>query len=903
MRIAVSNPDNIGDFVLRQPMIAAFLAEGHEVLLVVRDFVAPLAMELFPNASVLQCAGDPYGRDFSLTSALGEKLLRQFVAFDPEVFVVAAYQHTQLEELLAAARPMMECVGMNGYLYQARPETTTVSGIRFSTRVAVAKESLELEKNQLLCAAVLGRPVDAEPPQIAAAPEATREAGALLKGLGLAEGRFWAVCVGDAPDKHVRNWGSEEWSTLCRSLVEQHAARLLFIGSPAEHEGTMRVQQAMGQAGLRTATITDHPIELSVLIGVLDLAEGYIGKDTGPMHIAAALGKPVLSVFGGGDWPRFVPAATRGATLSVAVPCAGCGWACPLSRSHCVKDIPVQAVLEKAAALFNGSLQGFAVELLQPDPVLNAAILRDLLASVRIEQGKVAAERANFMQWHDDRMRDISTLKGELAAYAAEKEGEEQRARALADTQRRAQALEEQTNELRGRIEAQEERARRLEARAVELEFEARLATAQGRQATEERAVAERRVERLRQIAVRKIAESKSRAAAAQAEALQAKAELETLLAEVNALQATDWKSRLETALHEGAALRGQLEESTILTAKLRMELDTSDSRYQGLLADQEQLLRRKSIELSSALALIPDLRDELAALASDLTSRDERIAEWRARAEGAEGSVQETRRQLEETRAELSAVLEDHAARLVVIETLDGELKATQQRILAAEEERQEIERDRENRLRVIEQLSSELEQSERDRSERLRMIQDLAGRLAESETDREKRRQVILELSGQLAESESDREQRLHLIQSLSARLTESESDGAQRLELIQSLSDRLTESESDRARRLELIRSLSDRLTESESDRAQRLELIRALTNQLADSERDREERLRLINTLSESLATIETDRENRGHQIEQMHMHTNRLEQEITAIRNLLPYRILKQLHIL
>ena len=79
MRIAVSNPDNIGDFILRQPMLAALREAGHDVLLIARDFVAPLAADLFPNVRVLRCVGNPYARDFSLTTGLGREIGRAHV--------------------------------------------------------------------------------------------------------------------------------------------------------------------------------------------------------------------------------------------------------------------------------------------------------------------------------------------------------------------------------------------------------------------------------------------------------------------------------------------------------------------------------------------------------------------------------------------------------------------------------------------------------------------------------------------------------------------------------------------------------------------------------------------------------------------------------------------------------
>jgi ADP-heptose:LPS heptosyltransferase len=863
MRIAVSNPDNIGDFILRQPMLAAFLEAGHEVLLIVRDFVGPLATHLFPTAHVLRCVGNPYERDFSLTSGLGQEMLRDVKTFAPDLFVVAPYQYTQLEEVIAAELPGVDCIGVSGYLFQTRPDITAVSAIRFTTRVSVDRESAELDKNSSLCAAVLGHGVNLSPPKIEAGPVALSDAAVRLKELGL-EGRpFWAVCAGDAPGKSVRNWRMDQWAELCSGLVGKTGVTLVFVGTPEEHSSTLEIQLKMGDAGLRTASMTVEPLKLNTLVGVLQLAEGYIGKDTGPMHIAAALGKPVLTVFGGGDWPRFVPAPVSGAIFTVEVPCVGCGWACHLSRSHCVKDIPVAVVAATGEAMVLGKMADFSVNVLKPDPILNASILRELLASVRSQQREVASERANFLQWHDDRVSEIGQLREQLATAARNSASLEAQAAAAVSAQA---ALEEERSVLqaqRSKLEAQCSALEsecsgltgRLHTATAALEFEKRLADASIRQTTDAQIAMERRLERFRQVVVRKITDARVKAGALRT----ANALLESAAAQA-AEDGAAWKSRGEEAVAELALMRERLEETTIRAASLQAQADTGESRYLGILADQEQILKRKSMELTSALTLIPDLREELAALTADLgasedrvrkleggmEARTQRIVQLEASYEESERGIANTRGLLSQAEERLQVLAADHAARLVVIEALVKDLEAA-----AA---------DRAAKAMRVESLQGELEVIERDRAERLRLIEDISKQLAESEFDR------------------------------------------AERLRLIEDISKRLVDSERDRAERLRLIEDISKQLAESEFDRAERLRVIEDLSTRLAESDEDRNRRLLLIQQLSAELATVETDRKLRGEQIAKLHEHSTSLQQELTALRNLLPYRILKQLHI-
>lgn len=800
MRIALSNPDNIGDFILRQPMLAALHEAGHDILLVVRDFVAPIARSLFPEAVVLQCAGNPYTRDFTLESTLGRKLIEEVRQFRPELLAIASYQHTQLEESLAAALPDAECVGFNGYLFQARPEALAVSTIRFAMQVPVAVDSPELKKNELLCKAILGSNASLGAPRMEARPQALAAATALLDRAGMGETPFWAVCAGNIPGQDVRNWRQEQWAEFCRSLVERTNARLLFIGSTAEHEVTQAIREKMGRGSLRTATITDSPIDLDVLTAILQFSSGYIGKDTGPMHMAAALGKPVLAVFGGGNWPRFVPAATVGGVFTMRVPCTGCDWICHLSRSHCVKDVTVPVVLEKAETLVNGHCSDFSVEVVVPDEVLDRAILRDLLGSVRREQQKVAAERANFMQWHDDRLRDIAGLREELTGL-----------------QKLHSGVVEEVTAIRPEREQFAEQARVLAGRVTELEIESRLALANAREAEVGRMETERRSERLRQSYSRKLAEANARRR-------QLTGELEGIHLRL---------AEREAGAEEIADLRRQLEEQTSLADRLQTEIDTVESRHLGRAADLEQLLKRKTLEWESALALIPDLREELAACGADLATQES------------------------------------------VVKELERRLDAQAIRIVEADK----------NRAEMIDRLAwadRELQTLAADHAARLEVIEALSAQLNEASEAAETRRQAIEVLDARIQAIEQDRAQRLHLIETLTERLAESEQDRAQRLSVIETLSAEVAECDQDRIRRLRIIEELSTRLQESEKDREARLQLIERLSSQLTE---------------------IETDRKDRGQQIEILHQHSAQLQNEIASLRNLLPYRILKQLRFL
>jgi len=83
-------------------------------------------------------------------------------------------------------------------------------------------------------------------------------------------------------------------------------------------------------------------------------ADLFLGVDTGPAHLALALGKPAVVVLGGGDYGRFFPYG-QARVVTHRMDCFHCHWECRHERTLCLHDIPaarvVREVLETAAAL------------------------------------------------------------------------------------------------------------------------------------------------------------------------------------------------------------------------------------------------------------------------------------------------------------------------------------------------------------------------------------------------------------------------------------------------------------------------------------------------------------------------------------------------------------------------
>lgn len=432
LRILASNPDALGDMVLRQPMYARLAAAGHELVLLVRRSVLGAVPTLVPGARCIAIPGDPYQLQIQEgeSGAWCDELVAIARDMRPDLLLVTSFQWTLLEERLAGELDV-PVTAMNGHVFRGEQEwgQPATSNLRVDKTVDVDEDSSELEKYRRLCAAVLDlEPADLELPAPAVTANAAQQAAAraLLEQQGLEAGEFVVAMVGDHEYSAVRNWRAEDWGTVLAHWARQHGRRFLFLGLESERETAMQVCAAMGDQATAAVLLMGEATSLDTVIGLLDSARAYIGRDTGPMHLATALGKPAIAIFGGGHWPRFLPAGNAH-VLTVRLPCFKCDWKCPFKEAHCIRQVPVPEVTAAIGRLEQGQMQP-AVQMLEPPAGFYEQMILELQREIE--------QRTRAM---GDLDRDYAR---QHAALQHEKHLNQERMRELNEVQR--QALEAQ---------------------------------------------------------------------------------------------------------------------------------------------------------------------------------------------------------------------------------------------------------------------------------------------------------------------------------------------------------------------------------------------------------------------------------------------------------------------------
>ncbi len=234
-----------------------------------------------------------------------------------------------------------------------------------SERLAPRERSRHMVLQYLEFASHLG--IEATEPRHLFPPDAAAEAWAerLVSALGGAP-----VLVNLGATKPANRWMPERFGELAGALARELELPVCFTGGPDDRAASLRARAACpgelfepgdppaALPGRRRPLVHDlvGRTALRQLVALARRSRLFVGCDTGPMHIAAAVGTPVIALFGPADpartgpWDRGGDGGVAGHRI-VRVPpwCSPCNQkTCNQPRHACMEDITVALVLEAA---------------------------------------------------------------------------------------------------------------------------------------------------------------------------------------------------------------------------------------------------------------------------------------------------------------------------------------------------------------------------------------------------------------------------------------------------------------------------------------------------------------------------------------------------------------------------
>jgi heptosyltransferase-2 len=175
----------------------------------------------------------------------------------------------------------------------------------------------------------------------AAARKALREAGD--------DGSRPYVAIHPGASKAPRGWHTERWQQLAARMAQSWEARVLVLGGPSEQTEAAKIAAAAGSQGLSLA----GRVPLGVSAALVESSQLLAVNDSGAMHLAAALGVPVVAIFGPGSPVVTGPwvDACRAEVITHQFPCSPCRQhffhecdPAPSGKPGCIETITLDEV-------------------------------------------------------------------------------------------------------------------------------------------------------------------------------------------------------------------------------------------------------------------------------------------------------------------------------------------------------------------------------------------------------------------------------------------------------------------------------------------------------------------------------------------------------------------------------
>jgi len=149
-----------------------------------------------------------------------------------------------------------------------------------------------------------------------------------------------AICPG-AEFGPAKRWPAEHYATIAMKKIAE-GWQVWIFGSPNDKAVADDIMLFTEQLCVDLTGRTS----LAEAIDLLGLASAIVSNDSGLMHIAAALQKPLIAVYGPTSAAFTPPLHDKAKVISINLACQPCFQRqCPLKHQRCMKDLPPQLVL------------------------------------------------------------------------------------------------------------------------------------------------------------------------------------------------------------------------------------------------------------------------------------------------------------------------------------------------------------------------------------------------------------------------------------------------------------------------------------------------------------------------------------------------------------------------------
>ncbi|MBI5562264.1 MAG: lipopolysaccharide heptosyltransferase II [Deltaproteobacteria bacterium] len=164
-------------------------------------------------------------------------------------------------------------------------------------------------------------------------------------------GIYGRVIIGAAPGASygpAKMWPPGHFASALNALAKTHGAYPVIFGGPDDKAACNAVSSLLTVEHANLA----GELSLGESIALMGRASIFITNDSGPMHLASALGVPTIAVFGSTDAVITGPLGKRAMVMSSGLECSPCfKRECRYGHYRCLREITAEAVVKEAGGL------------------------------------------------------------------------------------------------------------------------------------------------------------------------------------------------------------------------------------------------------------------------------------------------------------------------------------------------------------------------------------------------------------------------------------------------------------------------------------------------------------------------------------------------------------------------
>jgi heptosyltransferase-2 len=183
------------------------------------------------------------------------------------------------------------------------------------------------------------------------------------KFLGDSSQPLLALCPG-AEFGNAKQWPEEHYAGLAANYLSR-GWRTVLLGSGNDRSSCTAIANKLADAAapakMDNCVNLAGQTNLGEVVNILAAADLVVSNDSGLMHIAAALHRPTVAVYGATSASFTPPLAAQAAVVNIDIDCAPCFQReCPLGHHRCMRELLPQQVIDASEQLLPAALRVYS---------------------------------------------------------------------------------------------------------------------------------------------------------------------------------------------------------------------------------------------------------------------------------------------------------------------------------------------------------------------------------------------------------------------------------------------------------------------------------------------------------------------------------------------------------------